>query len=173
VRRQIEVSNDVAAALAGSGDEMLRALESQLSCAVFLRGNLVTLDGEAEAVASAAAVVQELATLTGQGHAVGADTVRASSTPSITPSRRPDVLDDVIWRHRSTAVAPKTVNQKAYVDAIRRSTVTFGVGPPARARPSWPSPWPPRRSPGARSTASSSPAPRSRRASAWASCPAT
>jgi phosphate starvation-inducible PhoH-like protein len=26
-------------------------------------------------------------------------------------------------------VAPKTVNQKAYVDAIRRSTVTFGVGP--------------------------------------------
>ena len=129
MRRQIEVSNDVAAALAGSGDEMLRALESQLACSVFLRGNLVTLDGEAEAVASAAAVVQELATLTGQGHTVGADTVRAvfNALDHAVPPQ--DVLDDVIWRHRSTRVAPKTVNQKAYVDAIRRSTVTFGVGP--------------------------------------------
>jgi phosphate starvation-inducible PhoH-like protein len=39
------------------------------------------------------------------------------------------ILDDVIWRHRSTKVAPKTVNQKRYVDSIRKNTVTFGVGP--------------------------------------------
>ena len=42
------------------------------------------------------------------------------------PSR---VLEDVVWRHRNLRVAPKSVNQKRYVDAIRRSTVTFGVGP--------------------------------------------
>ncbi len=34
-----------------------------------------------------------------------------------------------MWRHRSLSVAPKTVNQKRYVDSIRSSTVTFGVGP--------------------------------------------
>ena len=34
-----------------------------------------------------------------------------------------------MWRHRNLRVAPKSVNQKRYVDAIRRSTVTFGVGP--------------------------------------------
>jgi phosphate starvation-inducible PhoH-like protein len=39
------------------------------------------------------------------------------------------VLDDVVWRHRNLRVTPKSVNQKRYVDAIRRSTVTFGVGP--------------------------------------------
>jgi phosphate starvation-inducible PhoH-like protein len=39
------------------------------------------------------------------------------------------VLEDVVWRHRNLRVAPKSVNQKRYVDAIRRSTVTFGVGP--------------------------------------------
>jgi phosphate starvation-inducible protein PhoH and related proteins len=39
------------------------------------------------------------------------------------------VLEDVIWRHRSRQIAPKTVNQKRYVDSIRESTVTFGVGP--------------------------------------------
>jgi phosphate starvation-inducible protein PhoH and related proteins len=39
------------------------------------------------------------------------------------------VLEDVVWRHRNLKVAPKSVNQKRYVDAIRRSTITFGVGP--------------------------------------------
>ena len=40
-----------------------------------------------------------------------------------------EVLDDVVWRHRGKQIAPKTVTQKAYVDAIRRCTVTFGIGP--------------------------------------------
>ena len=40
-----------------------------------------------------------------------------------------DVFDDVVWRHRGKQIAPKTVTQKAYVDAIRRCTVTFGIGP--------------------------------------------
>ena len=49
-RRQLEVSNEVAAELAGSRDAALRTLEEHLDCEVFLRGNIVTLDGEAEAV---------------------------------------------------------------------------------------------------------------------------
>ena len=32
----------------------------------------------------------------------------------------------MVWRHRSLKVAPKTVNQKRYVDAIRRQTITVG-----------------------------------------------
>src|SRR4029077_7986986 len=36
---------------------------------------------------------------------------------------------DVVWRHRNTKVAPKTLNQKRYVDSIRRHTITFGIGP--------------------------------------------
>src|SRR5262249_60191600 len=40
-----------------------------------------------------------------------------------------DVFDDVVWRHRGKQIAPKTVTQKAYVDAIRKRTVTFGIGP--------------------------------------------
>ena len=40
-----------------------------------------------------------------------------------------EILDDVVWRHRNTKVAPKTLNQKRYVDSIRRHTITFGIGP--------------------------------------------
>src|ERR687897_3889725 len=39
------------------------------------------------------------------------------------------VLDDVVWRHRNLRVAPRSVNQKKYVDAIRGETITFGIGP--------------------------------------------
>ena len=50
VRRQIELSNDVAAALSGPHDAVLRQLEEHVDCQLFLRGNLVTLEGDAEAV---------------------------------------------------------------------------------------------------------------------------
>jgi phosphate starvation-inducible PhoH-like protein len=128
-RRQIEVSNEVAAELAGSQDRVLRELEEELGCEIFLRGNLVTLDGEAEAVANGATVVRELSTLVGRGHQLGPATVE-SVTSVLGESGSPtQVLEDVVWRHRNLRVAPKSVNQKRYVDAIRSHTVTFGIGP--------------------------------------------
>ena len=128
-RRQVELSNDVAAELAGSHDAILRALEEHLSAGIFLRGNVVTLDGDAEAVQAAATVVRELSDLVERGHEIGPATIESVARvldQSESPSK---VLEDVVWRHRNVKVAPKSVNQKRYVDAIRRSTVTFGVGP--------------------------------------------
>ncbi len=39
------------------------------------------------------------------------------------------IVGDVILEHRGHRIAPKTVNQKAYVDSIRAHTITFGIGP--------------------------------------------
>ena len=39
------------------------------------------------------------------------------------------MLDDVVWRNRQSVVTPRTAGQKRYVDAIRESTITFGIGP--------------------------------------------
>src|SRR4051794_9932851 len=128
-RRQLEVSNEVAAELAGTHDAALRTLEAHLDCDVFLRGNVVTLDGDAEAVQAGATVVRELSALVERGHDIGPATIE-SVARVIESSESPSVvLEDVIWRHRNLRVAPKSVNQKHYVDAIRRATVTFGVGP--------------------------------------------
>ena len=38
-------------------------------------------------------------------------------------------MSDVILEHRGRRIRPKTKNQKAYVDAIRSNTITFGIGP--------------------------------------------
>ena len=129
MRRQLELSNEVAAALSGSDDQILRALEGHVDCELFLRGNVITLDGEAEAVAAAAVVVRELSDLIEQGHEIAEGTI-AAVTDALDQHESPaEVLEDVVWRHRSTRVAPKTVNQKRYVDSIRRNTITFGIGP--------------------------------------------
>jgi phosphate starvation-inducible PhoH-like protein len=129
VRSQIELSNEAAKDLAGSGDTVLRALEGHVDCDLFLRGNVVTLDGEREDVRAAEIVVRELATLIEQGHEIGPGTI-AAVTGALDENRSPaEILEDVVWRHRSKQVAPKTVNQKRYVDSIRSNTITFGIGP--------------------------------------------
>jgi phosphate starvation-inducible PhoH-like protein len=129
VRRQIELENTVAAELAGSEDAVLRALEGHLKCDVYLRGNVLTLDGDEEAVEAAAGVVRELAELIEQGHEIAPGTIEAVTQALDAHESPADILEDVVWRHRATKVAPKTVNQKRYVDSIRRNTITFGIGP--------------------------------------------
>jgi len=129
VRRQLELDNAVAAELAGSEDAVLRALEGHLDCDVFLRGNVLTLEGDADAVDAAAAVVRELSDLISQGHEIAPGTIEAVTRALDEHQSPARILEDVVWRHRTTKVAPKTVNQKHYVDSIRRNTITFGIGP--------------------------------------------
>ena len=102
MRRQIELSNEVAAALSGARRPVLRALEGHVDCDLFLRGNVVTLDGDAEAVAAAAVVVRELAELIEQGHEIAEGTI-AAVTGALDQHESPaEILEDVVWRHRST-----------------------------------------------------------------------
>ncbi len=129
MRIQLELPNDVAAELAGPGDTVMKTLEEHLDCEVYLRGNVLTLDGADEAVEMGRTVVRELTDLVRQGHEIAPGTIEAITGAldrHESPSR---ILEDVVWRHRGLKVAPKTVNQKRYVDAIRRQTITIGIGP--------------------------------------------
>jgi phosphate starvation-inducible protein PhoH and related proteins len=129
VRKQLELDNTVAAELAGSKDAVLKTLEGDLDCDVFLRGNVLTLEGDDEAVDAAAAVVRELSDLIAQGHEIAPGTIEAVTRALDADESPSQILEDVVWRHRTTKVAPKSVNQKRYVDSIRNNTITFGIGP--------------------------------------------
>ncbi len=129
VRKQIELDNAVALELAGSEDAVLRTLEGHLDCDIHLRGNVLTLDGSPEAVDAAAAVIRELSELIAQGHEIAPGTIEAVTRALDEHTSPARILEDVVWRHRTTKVAPKTVNQKRYVDSIRHNTITFGIGP--------------------------------------------
>jgi len=129
VREQIELTNELAAELAGANDTILRSLEERLECDVFLRGNILTLDGHDGDVEAARAVIGELGDLVGQGHDVEPGTIDAIGSALDRDVRPSNFLEDVVWRHRGLKVAPKTVTQKRYVDAIRTQTITVGIGP--------------------------------------------
>jgi phosphate starvation-inducible protein PhoH and related proteins len=128
-RRQLTLDNDVAAELAGSEDTVLRELEERLGCDVFLRGNVLTLDGDESDVGQAATVVDELVGLIERGHDVAPGTLDAVAGALDAGEQSAEILEDVIWAHRNIRVAPKTVNQKRYVDSVRKHTITFGIGP--------------------------------------------
>jgi phosphate starvation-inducible protein PhoH and related proteins len=119
----------VAAELAGADDSVLRELEERLGCEVFLRGNVLTLDGSEADVGDAATMVDELVGLIERGHDVAPQTVGSVSSALEANVRPADVFEDAIWRHRGLKVGPRTANQKRYVDSIREHTVTFGIGP--------------------------------------------
>jgi phosphate starvation-inducible PhoH-like protein len=129
VQEVLSVPNEVAAELAGVGDGVLDALRDRLRCTLRLRGNQLTIEGDDDRVVAARAVVEELVELVEGGHEIGPETVGAVVAALDQTEDIREVFEDVVWRHRGKKIAPKTVMQKRYVDAIRDSTVTFAIGP--------------------------------------------
>src|SRR5215475_12984508 len=125
----LSVSNDVAAELATVGDGVLDALRERLRITLALRGNRLTIEGDDPNVVQARAVVDELAELVEGGHEIGPSPVDAVLAALDQAEDIREVFEDVVWRHRGKKISPKTVMQKRYVDAIRRHTVTFAIGP--------------------------------------------
>jgi phosphate starvation-inducible protein PhoH and related proteins len=125
----LSVPNDVAAELAGIGDGVLTSLRDRLRCTIHLRGNQLTIQGEADHIDQARTVIDEIVERVEGGHEIGPSTVDAVLGVLDKGGDVREVFEDVVWRHRGKKIAPKTVNQKRYVDAIRNETVTFAIGP--------------------------------------------
>ena len=118
--------------LLGPQDRLLRVVEREHpGVDVHVRGNEITLTGAAEAVAAARSLVDELLAMTKAGHALGEEDVSSSNRILRTEGgpRPSEVLGEAILSSRGKVIRPKTLGQKAYVDAIDESTIVFGIGP--------------------------------------------
>ncbi len=117
--------------LLGTRDELLKLVEAAFESTVFVRGNEITITGEQADAERVARLFGELIRLLEQGDALTAETVGRSidmlrGDEGVRPS---DVFGDAVLTVRGRSIKPKTVGQKKYVDAIRRNTVVFGIGP--------------------------------------------
>lgn len=116
--------------LLGEGDHILRLIEEQFESDIAVRGNEITVSGDvAEAQAVSALFTELFSIVRGEGVLTAEAVERAIDMlkrGECTPS---SVFSDVILTHRGKAIRPKTAGQKRYVDAIRKNTVTFGIGP--------------------------------------------
>jgi phosphate starvation-inducible PhoH-like protein len=119
-------------ALVGSSDEYLRTIENSFPrINLHVRGNEINLSGPADEVKLANQLFSELITVLRTGQALSVETVERTvgmlrSESDIKPS---SLLTADILTSRGKSIRPKTINQKAYVDAIDKHTVVFGIGP--------------------------------------------
>ncbi|WP_179560507.1 PhoH family protein [Microbacterium sp. AK009] len=118
--------------LLGPQDRLLRVVEKEHpDVDVHVRGNEITLTGEAAAVAAARVLVDELLEMTKAGQSLGpADVTSADRILRSDGGPRPsEVLGEPLLSTRGRVIRPKTLGQKAYVDAIDDHTIVFGIGP--------------------------------------------
>ncbi|WP_235015089.1 PhoH family protein [Microbacterium sp. SLBN-154] len=118
--------------LLGPQDRLLRVVEKEHpDVDVHVRGNEITLTGDAAAVAAARVLVHELLAMTKAGQSLGpADVTSADRILRSDGGPRPsEVLGEPLLSTRGRVIRPKTLGQKAYVDAIDDHTIVFGIGP--------------------------------------------
>ncbi len=131
-RHTVVVPNSIdMVSLLGPGDEHLGMIERGFSCEIHVRGNRITLAGDPGEVALAERLLDELVAIIRTGQGVTPETVErvASMLRAETTERPADVLSLNILSNRGRSIRPKTLNQKRYVDAIDKHTITFGIGP--------------------------------------------
>ena len=115
----------------GPADEHLGVIESHFDADVHVRGNRITLHGEPHEIALIERLLEEMVTLIRTGQGLSAEAVERiiGMLRAETEERPADVLSLNILSNRGRSIRPKTLNQKRYVDAIDKHTVTFGIGP--------------------------------------------
>ena len=117
--------------LIGESDRHLRMVESLLPEVRFVaRGDLIVLTGEEAEVEKARTVLDELLILVQEGHTL--DEVRVTEVMKMVRDDIPSpsgILSDGIPVGRGRMVRPKTHGQQRYIEAIRKNTLTFAIGP--------------------------------------------
>ncbi|MCL5986577.1 MAG: PhoH family protein [Actinobacteria bacterium] len=117
--------------LLGNQDSNLRLVENNLNVEIFVLGDKIEIEGEEEATIIASEVISELIKQANQGQELDVDTVlRTIDAIEAKDEYRPHQLyNDSILTYRGKIIRPKTPGQKGYVDAIRKNTLVFAIGP--------------------------------------------
>ena len=133
IEQRISVERmEQATALFGSFDENTKRIEKEYRVSIVLRGSEIKIIGEEEDVVRAVRVVHQLLDLVNRGEGLTEQAVRycISMVNEDTMAQIGELASDCICiTSKGKPVKPKTLGQKAYVNAIRSHTVNLGIGP--------------------------------------------
>src|SRR5208337_3752027 len=131
MKLSVQISRGVES-LFGTRDENIRVLESGLSVSTRLLNDALEIEGDEPNVIRAASILEDYFALVKEGHSFQNGDLNSylrvvTADPEVT-------LRSLVHsgRQRSfgkKAVAPKTVTQRRYVEAIERNDLVFGLGP--------------------------------------------
>jgi len=118
--------------LCGEHNAHLHQLEKKIGLTVNVRGNDFTLQGGDWEIELAENVLTQLYELLSMDYPVYANdveyAVRILSRDRSANLKR-IFMDKVYVASNKTTIAPKSINQKAYIDSIRKFDIVFGIGP--------------------------------------------
>ena len=118
--------------LLGSLDENLKYLESLWGVRVRTQGHDLLVEGAQPAVVKIERLFSQLSSLLREGYKIGNGDVKTaaqlmSSDPAI--ELRDYFLKNSLTQSGRKRIAPKTINQRRYLDSIDQNDIVFGIGP--------------------------------------------
>ena len=116
----------------GSFDENIKLVEHELDVTVVSRDNQLKVSGEAENVMHAVKAIEGLLGLAGRKETITEQNVRyiINLVKAGNESHINDIARDVLCvTAKGKHIKAKTLGQKRYVDAIKKNTITLGIGP--------------------------------------------
>ena len=133
VRKKISFSdNELMRSLCGEQNTHLGLLEKKIGVSLNLRGNVVLLKGGDWEVELAEKVLNQLYGLLEADYPLYPNDVEYA-VRILSGDRSADLKeifkDEVYVSSRKKIITPKTINQKKYIDSIKKFDIVFGIGP--------------------------------------------
>jgi len=131
MKASVRISRGVES-LFGTRDENIRLLESGLGIEARLVNDNLEIEGEPSSVARAENILEDYTALLAEGHAFNNGDLNSylrvvTADPEV--SLRALVQSGKQRNFGKKILAPKTINQRRYLEAIERSDLVFGIGP--------------------------------------------
>lgn len=130
--QSINVTTDTLIKLFGSLDEYARLIEKGMGVILRPQDGVLKIIGDDSAVERAAGLINSLIALMGKGYEITRDKILSSIDLALMD--KPDDIislstDAVAVTARGKYIKCRTLGQRAYVSAIKKNTLVFGVGP--------------------------------------------
>lgn len=131
MRISVQISRGIES-LFGTRDENIRVLEEGLNVKTRLLNDSLEIEGEDASVSRAANILEDYVGLVREGHAFNNGDL--NSYLRVVTADADVGLRGLVESGRQRTfgkkvLAPKTINQRRYIDAIERNDLVFGIGP--------------------------------------------
>lgn len=129
---RMEMTADNMQKIFGMQDSYIKKLEKDFNVTVIDRNGSLMISGGEDNVMRARRVLEQLNTLSQRGNDIEEQSVDYAITMGM--EEREDVINEIdsdciCHTVNGKPIKPKTLGQKAYVDAIRNNMIVFGLGP--------------------------------------------
>ena len=130
--KELELENSqVVKSFYGELNGNLKEIENLYGVKVHSRGTKLVLKGSEEKIEEASDLIKSVYSLVEKGYSLDpGDIELASRILKENDSTLEEIfLDTVCVSIRKKIITPKSINQKIYIDAIRKNDIVFGIGP--------------------------------------------